>query len=256
LPKLFNRALQIAGEKVTIGGVTQTVIKYDADGNIRECYGPTIPTDGSAGFSVGAVWTDSDSGAGATFYINEGSTTSCDFNVAGTGAQGATGPTGSTGATGGTGAGATGATGGTGPTGPSGEVGAQGNQGSPGTAGATGGTGPTGPTSEVTGPSGATGGTGPTGATGPTGGTGATGPTGFDYETRNLTFTGATTTAVAATAAVTGDVIIGQYVSAITGTPNFAHFIPAFNGVTLSGTLSAPPGGTDDITITVVLKKL
>lgn len=52
----------------------------DDAGNFVRSYGWTKPTDGSAGFAVGAVWRNLNGGIGTTFYINEGSTTSCDFN--------------------------------------------------------------------------------------------------------------------------------------------------------------------------------
>ncbi len=278
MAKIFNRALQIAGEKRTINSVTVTVTEYDSAGMITKCYGSTKPTDGSAGFAVGAVWIDSDSGAGVTFYTNESSVTSCDFNVLGTGAAGPTGPTGSqgtagavgaTGATGPTGADSTvtGPTGGTGPTGP---TGADGNIGPVGPAstvtgptGATGATGPTGATgdqgtaSTVTGPTGATGATGPTGEQGTastvTGPTGATGPTGYETETVNFAF-GATDTSVTGHG-TTGSTILGWYVTSMTGAPNPAMVSFTLVDPTITATLSSAPGGTDAYTITAVLKK-
>ena len=80
MAKLFNRALQIAGEPRSYASIGLVVTEYDGVGNVMKCYGTTKPTDGTAGFAVGAIWTDSDSGVGSTFYINEGSISSCDFN--------------------------------------------------------------------------------------------------------------------------------------------------------------------------------
>ena len=122
MAKIFNRALGICGEPRTFGGVSFIVTEYDASGLVKTCKGSTIPTNGTAGFAVGSIWTDTDGGVGATFYINEGTTTSCDFNEVGSGAQGPTGPTGVSGVSGVSGV--TGATGAdstvTGPTGPTG----------------------------------------------------------------------------------------------------------------------------------------
>jgi len=99
MAKIFNRALQVAGEPRAYSSIGLTITEYDGSGLVMKCKGTTKPTDGLAGFGVGAIWTDSDSGIGSTFYINEGSATSCDFNEVGAGAQGPTGPTGATGST-------------------------------------------------------------------------------------------------------------------------------------------------------------
>lgn len=280
MAKIFNRAVGIAGDPVSINSVGLTAVLYDASGNITECKGATKPTDGSKGFAVGCVWKDTDSGIGATFYINEGSITSCDFNEVGSGAQGPTGPTGaagSRGATGPTGAGTTGAqgpTGSRGATGPAGAKGTTGSQGSigpvgpastvAGPTGATGAQGPTGATgaaSTVTGPTGPQGATGPTGpqgstgAQGPTGAVGATGVTGATFETEGVTlnFMGATATDTATI--TTGSTIIGQFVSAITGSPAASHCKLTIAGTTLTGTLTAAPGTGDAVEIRVILDK-
>jgi hypothetical protein len=49
--------------------------------------GPTVPTDGTAGYGVGAIFQHTDGGSATAFYVNRGSATSCDFDpllVAGT----------------------------------------------------------------------------------------------------------------------------------------------------------------------------
>ena len=53
----------------------------DDAGNFVRSYGWTVPTDGSAGFAVGCTFRDLSGGIGTTLYVNEGSTTSCDFNA-------------------------------------------------------------------------------------------------------------------------------------------------------------------------------
>jgi len=44
--------------------------------------GDTVPTDGTAGYEKGCIFQHTDgTGAGDVFYVNEGSSTSCDFNA-------------------------------------------------------------------------------------------------------------------------------------------------------------------------------
>jgi len=122
MSKVFNRSLKISGETYKVGAslTSVTVIELDGSGMITNAKGSTVPTNGDAGYAVGCRFVDTDSGASATFYINEGTTASCDFNITGGGDTGATGPTGYTGYTGADGsASATGATGYTGYTGSS-----------------------------------------------------------------------------------------------------------------------------------------
>jgi len=274
MAKIFNRAVLTAGEKRTINSITITATDYDSNENITRCTGATIPTDGSPGFAVGCIWIDTDSGAGVTTYTNEGSTTSCDFNVLGTGARGATGvdgvtgPTGAgtTGSIGPTGAdstvtGPTGSIGSTGPTGADGNQGNEGDKGDTGDTGATGATGrgPTGSTgvtgadSMVTGP---TGPTGETGATGPTSDVaGPTGPTGETFETEGVTLTFEGATAVDTGVVTAASTVIGQYVSNITGNPAASHCKLGITSTTLTGTLSQAPGAGDAVEIRVILHK-
>ncbi len=56
-------------------------IVYGFDRMIVFAVGTTKPTDTTAGYSPGCVFIDSDAAANATFYINEGSNTSCLFKV-------------------------------------------------------------------------------------------------------------------------------------------------------------------------------
>lgn len=59
------------------GSATPRTIYASEDG-IMLCYGTTAPIDASVGYAPGCKFFDIDSG---TEYINEGSATSCDFNV-------------------------------------------------------------------------------------------------------------------------------------------------------------------------------
>lgn len=43
--------------------------------------GTTVPTDGAAGYAKGCLFVKTDGGANTTWYCNEGSATSCDFNA-------------------------------------------------------------------------------------------------------------------------------------------------------------------------------
>jgi hypothetical protein len=83
MPKVFNRALRIGGETKVVGASETSikVLEYDVDGMISRAQGATVPTDADAGYAVGCVFVDTDGGEGTTYYANEGSTTSCDFNV-------------------------------------------------------------------------------------------------------------------------------------------------------------------------------
>jgi len=120
MSKIFNRSLKVAGETYKVGasGTAVTVLELDGVGMITNAKGATVPTDADAGYAVGCRFVDTTGGESVTFYVNEGTTASCDFNITGGGDTGATGYTGYTGYTGADGsASATGATGYTGYTG-------------------------------------------------------------------------------------------------------------------------------------------
>ena len=234
MTKIFNRPIQVAGEKRTLGGVIFRVYEYNEKGDIMTASTGSDPSSvTSKGFAPGAIINRTN----GTVYRNKGTRDTADIEtlVSGaTGEQGATGP-----------AGATGDAGPTGPTGPSGEQGP--------TGATVGDTGPTGPTGDA-GPTGDTGATGPTGATGATGETGDTGPTGpVDVETAELIFSESETSATASVS--TGSVPIGFYVSNVTGQPNPANLKLAVAGTELTGTLTHNPGAGDAVAFSVTLKK-
>jgi len=81
MTKILNRALKLCGEERKVGTPYVKVLEYDVDSMVMRAIGATVPTDGDAGYAVGCIFIDNDGGAGATLYVNEGSTTSCDFNV-------------------------------------------------------------------------------------------------------------------------------------------------------------------------------
>lgn len=73
---------KLIGKVATINSQSIRVLERDNAGKISRCSGTvTNPTDGGAGFAVGCVYVQTDGGVGSTMYVNEGSTTSCDFNV-------------------------------------------------------------------------------------------------------------------------------------------------------------------------------
>ncbi|MDD5220973.1 MAG: hypothetical protein PHV11_10425 [Candidatus Bipolaricaulis sp.] len=248
MAKIFNRGLLVSGDPMSIDGVGFDAVEFDKNSKVSRARGATVPTDGSAGYAVGCIFIDTGSGTGTTFYVNEGSITSCDFNEMSAGADGPTGPTGYTGPDGPTGY--------TGFTGYTGYTGSQGSAGPQGAIGPTGYTGDTGADSEVTGPTGPTGYTGPTGPTGDTGDAGPTGDTGdagatYGTEEATLDFGAAVLTATGACTA--GSNIIGQYVYNVTGTPSPSHCVLEVSGTVVYGTLTAAPGTGDGVGIKVVL---
>lgn len=44
-------------------------------------HGTTVPTDGAAGYATGCLFQHTDGGDGTALYVNEGTSTSCDFNA-------------------------------------------------------------------------------------------------------------------------------------------------------------------------------
>ena len=49
-----------------------------------EAWGVTVPTDATAGYAPGCTFKHTDGGSGTALYVNEGSSTSCDFNLVAT----------------------------------------------------------------------------------------------------------------------------------------------------------------------------
>ncbi|MFA5394655.1 MAG: hypothetical protein WC346_01400 [Methanogenium sp.] len=84
MAKILNRAIKLAGENRVVGAsATQVkVLEYDNSNMIMRAVGATVPTDGDAGYAVGCIFMDTDGGVNLTSYVNDGSTSSCDFNAA------------------------------------------------------------------------------------------------------------------------------------------------------------------------------
>ena len=98
--KVFNRAISVAGNAVTINSIALNAVEYDGT-NISRCSGATVPTDGSVGFAVGCIFAKTDGGVATAVYLNEGTTAVSDFNAIESAASSITGVTAGAGLTGG-----------------------------------------------------------------------------------------------------------------------------------------------------------
>jgi hypothetical protein len=77
------------GHSTTIGAETFNVLLKDDEDKILMASGITVPTDAGSGFAKGCIFIDTNVGAGSQgVYINVGTKTSCNFDVAGTVAAG------------------------------------------------------------------------------------------------------------------------------------------------------------------------
>lgn len=71
--------LKIIGVDATVGTPVVSVRRLSHDGFVDYAKGATTPTNGDAGYAVGCIFINTVGGAGATGYINEGTTTSASF---------------------------------------------------------------------------------------------------------------------------------------------------------------------------------
>lgn len=53
--------------------------RYNGDIDLER--GASVPADSTAGYAIGARYIKLNGGEGTTLFINEGTTTSCDFNA-------------------------------------------------------------------------------------------------------------------------------------------------------------------------------
>jgi hypothetical protein len=56
-------------------------VQEKIDGEITFVRGDTVPSDASTGYAKGCMFIKTDGGAGSTLYINEGTSSSSDFNA-------------------------------------------------------------------------------------------------------------------------------------------------------------------------------
>jgi len=94
-------SVQLEGAVRKVGTPVVTVLELDSAGNVMRATGATVPTDADAGYAKGCLFIDTDAALGSILYLNEGSATSCDFNVVESGASNVTGVTAGNGLTGG-----------------------------------------------------------------------------------------------------------------------------------------------------------
>ena len=82
MAKILNRAILIGGEKRVVGTPSVTVVDLDKVSQVSRAYGATVPSDGDAGYAAGCIfWKNTGGSTGSTVYINEGSSSSADFNA-------------------------------------------------------------------------------------------------------------------------------------------------------------------------------
>lgn len=62
-------------------GVATPRVLFKSENGIQLVYGITVPTDGTSGYAIGCIFKHDDGSGGATLYVNEGTATSCDFNL-------------------------------------------------------------------------------------------------------------------------------------------------------------------------------
>jgi len=79
-PSTFD-VVKTRGKVVTVNSQSIRVLERDSNGYISKCSGTVTITDGGAGYAVGCIYTKTDGAAGGIFFINEGSTSSADFNA-------------------------------------------------------------------------------------------------------------------------------------------------------------------------------
>jgi len=73
------------------------------------------------------------------------------------------------------------------------------------------------------------------------------------YETVDLVFSGNDT--VKQATITSGSIIIGWYLSSVSGTPTYQVPVLSISGTTLTGTLASAPGTNNNLTYTVILLK-
>lgn len=100
--RLIGFLMQLVGGPArTINSQSIIPIEVDSNGDLTRCKGTVVITDGGAGYAKGCFYTKTNGSAGSTFYVNEGSNSSCDFNVVESAASSVTAVTAGTGMTGG-----------------------------------------------------------------------------------------------------------------------------------------------------------
>ncbi len=76
----INSYSQIQNTLYPASGPTPQTLLRTSDG-ISDAYGTVVPVDGTAGYITGAIFKQTDGGANTSAYVNEGTSTSSDFNA-------------------------------------------------------------------------------------------------------------------------------------------------------------------------------
>ena len=84
MTKVYNRPVKLGGHLRTINSISVRVLEYDNAGKILRASGTTVPT--GAGYAKGCLFFETDATARTVVYVNEGSTTTANFNVLPSGA--------------------------------------------------------------------------------------------------------------------------------------------------------------------------
>src|SRR3990167_7815719 len=83
MAKIINRGILVSGEKKKVGTPVVNIVELDGSSMVTRATGATVPTDADAGYAKGCIFTQTDGVVGSTIYINEGTSTSADFNAIG-----------------------------------------------------------------------------------------------------------------------------------------------------------------------------
>lgn len=74
-------SLLLEGDSEVVGTPTVSILLRDVSNDVLMSSGVTVPTDADSGYSAGSFFVKTDGGVGSTWYVNEGSNTSSDFNA-------------------------------------------------------------------------------------------------------------------------------------------------------------------------------
>jgi len=84
MAKILNRALKLCGQEQKIGTYSIQILEFDVNGMVMRAQGINVPANGDAGFAKSCLFVKTDAEAGTKgLYENQGTTTSCSFNLIG-----------------------------------------------------------------------------------------------------------------------------------------------------------------------------
>ena len=80
MSRVLNRELLVGGKEYKIGSSRVRVLERDNEKNIILASGSSLPADGEKGYAIGCLFLYKSGSKSSMVYINEGDTSSCDFN--------------------------------------------------------------------------------------------------------------------------------------------------------------------------------